>query len=49
MNRTEQYESPEVTVFELSMSDSVLLSSVRGRVRIDGQDYEIIDDFTDWD
>ena len=49
MKTTEKYESPEVTVFELSMSETVLQTSIRGRVRIDGQNFEIIDDFEDWD
>lgn len=40
MKRTEKYESPEVTVFELSMSECILQESVRGNVRTEGQDYE---------
>ena len=43
MKRTEKYESPEVTVNDLTMSVPILVASFRGLVETEGQEYNEYD------
>ena len=43
MKRAEKYESPEVTVFELVMSDCMIQGSIKSGVETEGQDFEELD------